>query len=129
MDIHHGPARKTGQQRIFDRQQTAQLLGRDGKLPPPSWPDLPEDLRPASGQEAGRQPLRHSQSMGAAVRLKTCGFHNAGLDSEVESDPGFLPGAARLSAVRTNASPDGRRISALRRSARVPTPAKAPVGA
>ena len=91
-----GPARKASQQRIFDHQQPAELLDRDRELLGPASRRPWRTVIPRPARKPAGQPIHHRQSMGAAVRLKTCGFHNAGPDSEVEADPGLLGGAAGL---------------------------------
>ena len=94
-------------QRIFDYQQTAEPVDRNAEGFCPAG-RTPRDtfVLPAARKTIG-QPLRHSHSMGATVRLKTCGFHSVTGDAEMETHPGVLTWPTGFADQRDRAVSEG----------------------
>src|SRR6185437_3853692 len=113
MSYNHcaSPTRKTSCQRVFHRQQTAQLLSRNVDRLRPAGRISRNPLIPPPTRKLTDEPLGHLQSMGASVRLKTCGLHNVVRHGEMEAHPGFLP---RTAGLASHAQPPLRRRFLLR---------------
>src|SRR6185437_4348913 len=91
-----GPVPGTVRERIFDDQQASEFLDRYRQSLGPLCRCPRRQIRAAPAAQPLGHPGRHGQSMGTAVGLEQCAFHDPALDMEPEPHPDVLSRSARL---------------------------------
>src|SRR5512146_2162270 len=92
-----GPVPGTVRERIFDHEQASEFLDWNGEGLGPFGRGSRRQVRAAPAAQPLGHPGGHGQSMGTAVGLEQCTFHEAVLDAEPEPDPCLLAGPPCLS--------------------------------